>query len=58
MTYFESIGVDHQYGATSVRLAKKSLEKSCAICAKTGKHISCDRCAIVVAHSIIISILK
>ena len=57
MTYFETIGVDHQYGATSVRSAKKSLEKSCTICAKTGKHINCDRCAIAGAHSAILSIL-
>ena len=58
MTYFEAVGVDYQYGATNYLRAKKAFEKSCDICGKTGKHISCDQCAIASAHKDIITILK
>lgn len=51
MTYFETLGVSHQYGAKNILKAKKALEKSCDICTKTGKHIDCGRCAIANAHN-------
>jgi hypothetical protein len=58
MTYFESIGVDYQYNATNITEAKHALKKSCDICSKTGKHITCDRCAIASVHNIITNIFK
>ena len=57
MTKFEKIGMDYQYGARSARRAKQALEKSCKICATTGKHIECKHCAIANAHNDIILIL-
>lgn len=51
MTYFETIGVDYQY---NIPEATSAFKKSCA----TGKHISCDRCAISNVHNSILSILK
>ena len=58
MTYFESVGVNYQYSATNITKAKKAFEKSCEICAKTGKHINCSQCAIASTHKDIITILK
>lgn len=58
MTYFESVGVNCQYGATNISKAVKAFKKSCEICTKTGKHIACDRCAIANTHKDIINILK
>lgn len=58
MTYFESVGVDCQYSATNIKKANRSFKKSCDICARTGKHIDCDHCAIAYAHENVISILK
>ena len=58
MTYFESVGVNYQYGATNINRAVKAFKKSCEICAKTGKHIACDHCAIASTHKDIITILR
>jgi len=58
MTYFEFVGVNYQYSATNIAKAKKAFEKSCEICAKTGKHINCNQCAIASTHKDIIYILK
>ena len=58
MTYFESVGVDYQYNATSTNKAVQAFEKSCDICTRTGMHIECDKCAIASVHNIIISVLK
>ena len=57
MTYFESIGVGYQYGATNIFSAQKAMAKSCDKCIKSGKHIECDRCAIANAHHDVINIL-
>lgn len=58
MTYFEAVGVDYQYSATNIYEAKKALTKSCDKCTTTGKHITCDRCAIANVHNDIINILR
>lgn len=58
MTYYESIGVDYQYNANNIHEAKKAFEKSCDICAKTGKHINCDNCNIAFVHNIVINHLR
>lgn len=50
MTYFETIGVNHQYGAKNALRARMALERSCDICTRTGKHIDCRHCAIASAH--------
>lgn len=57
MTYFETLGVERQYSAANIKIAKKALATSCDICTKTGKHIQCDKCAIASVHNDILCIL-
>ena len=59
MTYFETVGVDYQYSAKTMRQAKRAFAISCDKCATTGKHIECAKCAIANVHNNIINyILK
>lgn len=58
MSYFEAIGVDYQYNATSVLDADYQFQKSCDICCTTGKHLDCGKCHIASAHDNIILALS
>lgn len=58
MSYFEAVGVDYQYNATSIFDAKNKFKKSCTICCTTGKHLDCDKCHIASAHNNIIIALS
>lgn len=55
MTKFEQVGVNYQYNANSTEEAQKSFQYSCECCCKKGIHIECDRCAISVAHNLIVA---
>lgn len=57
MTKFEQKGVDFQYKSKTKYQAQKSLHKSCDICGKTGRQISCKHCAIASAHNDVINIV-
>ena len=56
MSIFEERGVSYQFNAKSVAQANKAFATSCDICCKCGKHISCDRCAISVAHQTVLEV--
>ena len=53
MTRFEERGIERQYGAGSVREARRALNRSCEICATQGKFVSCDRCAIAYVNQLV-----
>lgn len=57
MTKFEQRGVTFQYRADSKSKAIKAFEYSCEACCCRGMHISCDDCAIKVAHGNVMAIL-
>lgn len=57
MSKFEQIGVSYQYNANSILAAKRSFEYSCERCCTKGNHLECDRCAIAVAHNLVITYL-
>ena len=57
MTKFEQIGVNYQYSANSVEEAGRSFRYSCRCCCERGMRIECDRCAIAVAHDLVIAAL-
>ena len=56
MTMFEQRGIDRQYGARSIREAKRAFEISCEICATQGKYISCANCLIASVHQLVTEI--
>ena len=58
MTRFEEIGVEMQQNSRSREEADRRFKRSCDICCYTGRHLSCDRCAIDCAHSDKILILE
>ena len=58
MTYFEQVGVNHQYNAETKAQALKSFEYSCHCCCIKGKRIECDRCAIADAHRNVVACFK
>ena len=55
MTKFEQIGVNYQNDAESKEQANRSFRYSCECCCTRGLRIECDRCAIAVAHNLIIA---
>lgn len=55
MTKFEQVGVNYQYMADSIKDADKSFQYSCHCCCTRGMRIECDRCAISVAHNLVVS---
>lgn len=55
MTKFEQIGVGYQYGAQSKEDANRSFAYSCKCCCQRGMRIECDRCAIDIAHNLVIA---
>jgi len=57
MTRFEEIGAELQGGCATIDQAVKTLNYSCSLCAMKGVKISCDRCAIAVAHEQVCAIL-
>ena len=58
MSHFEEVGVDYQYSAKNATMAQRLFNKSCNRCATHGKHINCDRCAISIAHDLIMTIFS
>lgn len=56
MTKFEQVGVNYQYDAMTIAEANRSFKYSCDCCCNKGVQISCDKCAIAQAHSLIVSI--
>ena len=55
MTKFEQVGVNYQNDAESKEQANRSFRYSCECCCTRGLRIECDRCAIAVAHNLIIA---
>lgn len=55
MTKFEQIGVNYQYEAADKASANRSFAYSCKCCCQHGMRIECDRCAIEIAHSMVIA---
>ena len=55
MTKFEQIGVNYQYSANDTQEAQKAFEHSCDCCCAKGMRIECDRCAIAVAHHLVVA---
>lgn len=50
MTGFEERGVSMQYDSASKQDAKSKFRFSCYCCCSKGIRLSCDQCAIAVAH--------
>ena len=55
MCKFETIGVERQYESASKYEADRNFRISCNICCNRGIHLSCDKCAIEVAHSLMVA---
>lgn len=55
MTKFEQVGVNYQYSAGTKEQANRSFAYSCNCCCNRGMRIDCDRCAIAVAHNLVIA---
>ena len=55
MTKFETIGVNRQYEAETVREANKAFNHSCNSCCNRGMKIDCDKCSIAFVHSLVIA---
>ena len=56
MTRFEERGIDRLYSARNAREVARTFEKSCEICATTGKYISCAQCMIASVHQLVTEI--
>ena len=54
MTKFETIGVNRQYEAETVREANKAFNHSCDCCCNRGMKIDCE-CSIAFVHSLVIA---
>ena len=55
MTKFETIGVNRQYEAETVREANKAFNHSCDCGCNRGMKIDCDKCSIAFVHSLVIA---
>jgi hypothetical protein len=55
MTKFEQVGANYQYTANTKEEADRSFRYSCRCCCERGMRIECDRCAIAVAHELVIA---
>ena len=53
---FQEIGVNRQYGATSMADANRQFERSCECCCNKGVQLDCDRCDIAFVHSLVVAI--
>lgn len=51
MSRFEQKGVEKQYGAMTVKAAKRAFNFSCNRCATIGRQRNCEGCAIANAHN-------
>lgn len=52
---FQTIGINRQYDADSVEDAVRAFKRSCECCCRRGVHLSCDRCGIAFAHSLVVA---
>ena len=50
MTKFESIGIDFQNQANTIREADRAFAFSCKVCCERGMQIRCDHCMISATH--------
>lgn len=48
---FESVGIAHQYNATTLKMADRAFANSCDRCCSMGVSLNCDRCGIANAHN-------
>lgn len=55
MTKFEQVGSNYQYDAQTKEEADRCFRYSCRCCCHRGMHIECDKCAIVMAHDLVIA---
>lgn len=55
MCKFENIGAERQYESASKYEADRNFRISCNICCSRGMHLSCDHCAIAVAHELVVA---
>lgn len=55
MTKFEQTGVNRQYESASKYESNRNYRISCSICCMRGMHLDCDKCAISVAHDLVIA---
>ena len=55
MSKFEERGVERQYGAMTIKAAKKAFHFSCNRCSTIVRHNNCKSCAIADAHRNVIS---
>lgn len=55
MTKFETIGANYQYDSYSVYEANRNFKNSCRACCNRGIQLDCDRCAISVAHDLVLA---
>ena len=55
MTKFEQNGVSIQHECHTKGMAVERFKRSCNICCLHGLHIECDKCAIAVAHTMVIA---
>lgn len=58
MTKFETIGINYQYDANSIKEENKAFEHSCNCCCNKGIQLSCSRCSIAVVHSLVVAIFN
>lgn len=58
MCKFETVGTEKQYESASKYEADRNFRISCNICCSHGMHLECDKCAIEVAHSLVIASLS
>lgn len=55
MTKFETIGVNRQYEADSVREANRCFAHSCNCCCMKNMRIDCDKCSIAYVHNLVVA---
>ena len=58
MSKFEQNGVNIQYECFTKAESVRKFKKSCNICCLHGLHIECDKCAIAVAHTMVIAAIE
>lgn len=54
-TKFETIGVNMQYTSPDKNTALKRYARSCECCCVRGMQLKCERCAIEVAHQMVMA---
>lgn len=60
MTRFENLGVNYQYSSLTVEEADRNFKFSCDCCVRNTRcsYNRCDRCAISVAHSLVVAAIS